>query len=73
MEIKLVLEFKNAAGDKTSMSFDDPKETLDDAEVISQMNNIIAADVFTVKGSSFATAAGAYRLQTEKIEYEIGE
>lgn len=63
MNKKLYLEFMTDAGDETRISLNDPKEDLTSEEVQAQMAEIIAANIFDIKGSNLQVAVSAYTVE----------
>lgn len=55
----LQLNFTTAAGKQTSLTVDEPKAGLTQAEVEAAMQEIINSQVFEVDGSFLATVKGA--------------
>ena len=67
----LVMVFKNRAGKNVSISIDDPRDDLTEAEIKSTMELIIAKDVFKKKNFSLTEAVGAKIINTETDEYDL--
>lgn len=67
----LVMVFKNRAGKNVSISIDDPRDDLTEAEIKSAMELIIAKDVFKKKNFSLTEAVGAKIINTETDEYDL--
>ena len=67
----LVMVFKNRAGKNVSISIDDPRDDLTEAEIKSAMELIIAKDVFKKKNFSLTQAVGAKITNTETDEYDL--
>lgn len=67
----LVMVFKNRAGKNVSISIDDPRDDLTEAEIKSAMELIIAKDVFKKKNFSLTQAVGAKIINTETDEYDL--
>lgn len=59
MAKSLQLQFETANGKRVSLSVDDPKETLTEAEIEAGMQAIIASNVFHVEGNPLATVRSA--------------
>lgn len=68
MNKKLYLEFTNNDDDKLSMSFDNPREDLDEVTVREQMNDIIKAGVFEAKGAKVTGIKKAYIVNRQVTE-----
>ena len=67
----LVMVFKNRAGKNVSISIDDPRDDLTEAEIKSAMELIIVKDVFKKKNFSLTQAVGAKIINTETDEYDL--
>ena len=67
----LVMVFKNRAGKNVSISIDDPRDDLTEAEIKSALELIIAKDVFKKKNFSLTQAVGAKIINTETDEYDL--
>ena len=66
MNKTLELIFVNAVGDKVTLRVADPRDDIQEAEVRSVMDTIVAKDVFTSTGGSLVGVAGA-RLVTRDV------
>ena len=68
---RLVMTFLTGVGRKVSLSVDDPREDLTEAEVVSAMQLIVEKNVFAPYGSSFASAVEAKVVSTDTTEYDL--
>ena len=66
---QLVLVFNDEIGQDYTLRINDPKDTLDEATVIAQMNKIIQANVINSKGFDLTTAKSAYVREIVITEY----
>lgn len=66
MNKTLELIFVNALGDKVTLRVADPRDDIQEAEVRTVMDTIVAKDVFTSTGGSLVGVAGA-RLVTRDV------
>lgn len=69
--LKLLMTFRTS-GDKTvSLTIDDPKDNLTEAEVIETMNLIIEKNIFCPGDYDIKEALKAKVVQTETTEYDL--
>ena len=66
MNKTLELVFVNAVGDKVTLRITDPRDDIQEAEVRTVMDQIVAKDIFTSTGGSLVGVAGA-RLVTRDV------
>lgn len=66
MNKTLELIFVNAAGDKVTLRITDPRDDIQETEVRTVMDQIVAKDIFTSTGGSLVGVAGA-RLVTRDV------
>jgi hypothetical protein len=64
MAKKLVMIFKNAEGKSSTLTVEEPKAGLSDAEVRTVMDAIIAQNVFNTKGGDLVTVKSAEIIST---------
>ena len=64
MAKKLVMTFKNAEGKSSTLTVEEPKAGLTDAEVRTVMDTIIAQNVFNTNGGDLATVKSAEIIST---------
>lgn len=67
----LELIFTTTAGKDVTLTVDEPRDTVTDAELLAGMQSIIAQDVFEVEGSSLGTVKGARIIERNIVEYEV--
>lgn len=60
MAKKLYLEFENSTGDKKTLSFNDPKEDLDEMTVREKADLIVSSEAFEAKGAKITKPTKAY-------------
>ncbi|KYH28503.1 DUF2922 domain-containing protein [Neomoorella mulderi] len=63
---RLELIFQNAAGRRTTLAVQDPRDNLTEAEVRSVMELILARNIFTSPGGDLTAIAGA-RIVTRDV------
>ena len=69
--LKLVMTFKSA-GDKTvNLTVDDPRDDINEAEVISAMNLILEKNIFSPDNVDLKEAVKAKVIQTETTEFDL--
>ncbi|MFA7467243.1 MAG: DUF2922 domain-containing protein [Desulfotomaculaceae bacterium] len=67
----LQMRFVNQAGSRVSISLDNPKDDLSEAEVTAAMDQIIASNVFTTSGGDLVSKDSAQIIdRTVNILYE---
>ncbi|MDQ0430122.1 hypothetical protein QOZ98_002958 [Planomicrobium stackebrandtii] len=67
----LELIFTTTAGKDVTLTVDEPRDTVTDAELLAGMQAIIAHDVFEVEGSPFGAVKGARIVERNIVEYEV--
>lgn len=67
----LELIFTTIAGKDVTLSVDEPRDNVTDAELLEGMQSIIAQNVFEVEGSPLGTAKGARIIERNIVEYEV--
>lgn len=68
---KLVMTFLTGVGRKISLSIDDPRENLTEAEVIAVMDLIVEKNIFAPYGSNLASTVEAKVVSTDTTEYDL--
>jgi len=68
---RLQLIFRTADGSRRTISIDDPKDGLADAEVQAAMDTIIARNVFQSSGGDLVGVVGARIVTTEISEFNV--
>lgn len=67
----LELQFTTEFGKAARISVDNPKEPINEAQVKTSMEQMIAADVFYTASGKLAVAKGARVIDRNVVEYEI--
>ena len=68
---KLVMIFKNSAGKKVSISIDDPKDDLTEAQIKTAMELIVTKNVFKKNDYALVEAVEAQIVTTDTTEYDL--
>lgn len=68
---KLLMRFKTDTDKIVSISLDEPREDLTEAEIKSAMALIISKDIFSIKGAHLVKAVDAKIVQTDTTEYDL--
>lgn len=68
---RLVMTFLTGVGRKISLSIDDPREDLTEAEVVAVMDLIIDKNIFVPYGSTLASTVEAKVISTDTTEYDL--
>ena len=73
MEIKnkLMMTFKTDEDKNTSISIDDPRENLNEAEIKNVMQLILQKDIFSINGASIVDIVEAKIVQTGTTEFDL--
>ena len=71
-EKKLVMVFKNTLGNSFSITVEDPKENLEEQEIIDAMNLIKTKNIFQPKGYDIAECVSAKVVDSTITEYNLG-
>ena len=66
---QLVLVFNDEIGQDYTLRINEPKDTIDEATVMSQMNAIIQSNIINSKGFDLATPKSAYVREVVITEY----
>jgi len=67
----LELIFTTTAGKDVTLTVEEPRENINDSELLAGMQAIIAQDIFEVEGSSFASVKGARVVERNIVEYAV--
>ncbi|WP_298829199.1 DUF2922 domain-containing protein [uncultured Planococcus sp.] len=67
----LELIFTNTEGKDVTLTVDEPRANVTDAELAAGMQTIIAQDIFEVEGSPLGTIKGARIVERNIVEYEV--
>ena len=70
-EKKLVMVFKNTLGNSFSITVEDPKESLEEQEIIDAMNLIKTKNIFQPKGYDIAECVSAKVVDSTITEYNL--
>lgn len=70
-EKKLLMTFKNTLGNSFTITVDDPKEDLQEQEIIDAMNLIKDKNIFQPGGYDIATCACAKVVDSTTTEYDL--
>ncbi len=70
-EKKLVMVFKNTLGNSFSITVEDPKENLEEQEIIDAMNLIKTKNIFQPKGYDITTTVSAKIVNANTTEYNL--
>lgn len=67
----LELIFTTTAGKDVTLTVDEPRADVTDAELLAGMQVIITHNVFEVEGSPLGTVKGARIVERNIVEYEV--
>lgn len=70
-ERTLYMTFKNSFGQACTISADDPREDLEESEIITFMNLVIAKNIFIPKGYDITTAVSAKVVNKDTVEFDL--
>ena len=70
-ERKLLMTFKNTLGNTFTLTVDDPREDLEEEEIIDVMNLIKEKDIFLPKGYNIVQCASAKVVDSNTTEYDL--
>lgn len=70
-EKKLTMTFKNTLGNAFTITLDDPREDLEEAEIIAAMNLIKDKNIFQPKGYDIAECISAKIVESTTTEYDL--
>lgn len=68
---KLVLVFKNSIGKEMSITIEDPKDSLTEAEIKTAMDLIVEKNIFKKNGNTIVSAVEAKIVSTQTDEYDL--
>lgn len=68
---KLIMSFKASDDKRVSISVDNPRADLNESEIISAMEIILAKDVFAPNGASLVSLLEAKVVTTDTTEYDL--
>ena len=70
-EKKLIMTFKNTLGNSFSITIDDPREDLEEQDVVNAMNLIKTKNIFQPKGYDIAECISAKVVNSATTEYDL--
>ena len=70
-EKKLIMTFKNTLGNSFSITIDDPREDLEEQDVVDAMNLIKSKNIFQPKGYDIAECISAKVVDSTTTEYDL--
>ena len=70
-EKKLIMTFKNTLGNSFSITIDDPREDLEEQNIIDAMNLIKTKNIFQPKGYDIAECISAIVVNSTTTEYNL--
>ena len=68
---RLVMTFLTGVGRKISISIDDPKENITEAEIVYAMNLIVEKNIFAPYGSELVSTVDAKVIVTDTEEFDL--
>ena len=70
-EKKLIMTFKNTLGNSFSITIDDPREDLEEQDIVDAMNLIKTKNIFQPKGYDIAECISAKVVNSTTTEYNL--
>ena len=70
-DIRLVMTFKNTIGNTFTITLDEPREDLEEREIIAAMNLIKDKNIFFPKGYDIAECVSAKVVDSTTTEYDL--
>lgn len=70
-EITLYMTFKTENGKNCTISLDEPREDIQEQEIIDFMNLVLAKNLFMVSGYDLVTAVSAKIVNKDTIEFDL--
>ena len=70
-EKKLIMTFKNTLGNSFSITIDDPREDLEEQDIVDAMNLIKTKNIFQPKGYDIAECISAKVVDSTTTEYDL--
>ena len=70
-ERKLIVTFKNTLGNSFSITIDDPREDIEETDIINAMNLIKEKNIFQPKGYDIAECVSAKVVDSTTTEYNL--
>ncbi|HHX94378.1 MAG TPA: DUF2922 domain-containing protein [Clostridia bacterium] len=71
MSVTLQLVFRTAGGSRRTISVQDPKEDLTDAQVQEAMDTILSKNIFTTSDGDYVSILEARKVTTEVSEFDV--
>lgn len=71
MTKRLLMSFRNAAGNRVSLSVDDPREDVTDAEVKAAMQTVLTQNIFTANEEDLVAIVDATIIETTKTDLNV--
>ncbi len=71
MTKRLLMSFRNAAGNRVSLSIDDPREDVTDAEVKAAMQTVLTQNIFTSNEADLVEIVDATIIETTKTDLDV--
>jgi hypothetical protein len=73
MTKKLLMSFRNADGNRVSLSIDDPRANVTDAEVKAAMQMVLDQNIFDSNGGALVQIVDATIVETTKTDLDVEE
>ena len=70
-EKKLLMTFKNTLGNSFTITIDDPRQDLEEQDIIDTMNLIKDKNIFQPKGYDIATCISAKIVDSTTTDYDL--
>ena len=70
-EKKLVMVFKNTLGNSFTITIDDPRDDLEEQEIVDAMELIKTKNIFQPKGYDIAQCVSAKVVSSNTAEYDL--
>ena len=67
----LYMTFKNTLGNSCTITVEDPRDDIEETDIINAMNLIKEKNIFQPKGHDLVTAVSAKIVDAETIEYSL--
>jgi len=71
MTKRLLMSFRNADGNRVSLSVDDPRDNITDAEVKAAMQTVLTQNIFDSKGVDLVEIVDATIVETTKTDLNV--
>jgi len=71
MTKRLLMSFRNADGNRVSLSVDDPRDDITDAEVKAAMQTVLTQNIFDSKGVDLVEIVDATIVETTKTDLNV--